>query len=565
VLFDSLTSDSTETADVTSLVELRTDLDLARHYRRNGWWRDKTFLDDLAESVRTRPDQPVLINGRTIDGTVRVVSYREFDQLVRRIAGAFDEFGVRTGDVVAFQLPDWWETAALLLACLRVGAVAQPIVPQLRTREIERVLATTGARVCITVDSWAGFGHARALAEVAPRLPQLRQRIVYGDAADTGAVDFHECFVNRPDPDLSSLSPVDPDQPSMVLFTSGSAGEPKGVLHTCNTIYAGTSGFMAEAVEGSGADRAATTMRVSHIACPLWAVFGVLLTGGAGVFQDVADPDRMLDLMARAEATRLLTSPPNLAALVAAQRERPRELTSLRTIMAGGTTVPPDMVPMVRETFGVPLRAVWGMTENVVGTAVRADDPQDWSAHSDGRPLPGLEVRVVTLEGEGATGALQVRGASMSVGNIADDIARISTTSTGDGDWFDTGDIARPDGRGGIRIEGRVADRVYDLHGEVIIPVREVEEELLQHPSVKDVAVISCTDGAREHVCAVVVPCGEPPTLEDLNEHLRERDMTELYFPNRLELVDELPRDPLGKLRKYQLRAKFDAGSTPNI
>lgn len=543
---------------MTTLVQLSADPDLARHYRNNGWWRDTTFLDDLAESARIRPDEPVLINGRTSDGAVRVVSYREFDQLVRRIAGGLDDLGVRGGDVVAFQLPDWWETAALLLACLRVGAVAQPIVPHLRAREIERVLARTGASVCVTVDSWAGYGHARALAEVAPRLPRLRRRVVYGDAGDTGAMDFHECFVDRPDPDLSSLTPVGPDQPSMVLFTSGSTGEPKGVLHTCNTIYAGTSGLMA-AVRGPAADRAGSTMRVSHIAGPLWSVFGVLLTGGAGVFQDVADSDRMLDLMAQAKTTRLLTSPPHLAALMAAQRARPRDLTSLHTIMAGGATVPPDMMPMVRETFGVPLRAVWGMTENVVGTAVRADDPPDWSVHSDGQALPGLEVRVVTPDGEGSTGALQVRGASMCVGTITKDIARISTTDTGHGDWFDTGDIARPDGRGGIRIEGRVADRVYDVNAEVIIPVRDVEEEILQHPSVKDVAIISCTDGTQEHVCAVVVPGAESPTLEDLHDHLRDSDMTELYFPNRLELVDELPRDPLGKLRKYQLRATFEA------
>jgi cyclohexanecarboxylate-CoA ligase len=546
---------------MTSLVHLTADPELARHYRGNGWWRDTTFLDDLAESVRTRPDEPVMINGRHADGTVRVVSYREFDQLVRRIAGGLDDLGVRTGDVVAFQLPDWWETAALLVACLRVGAVAQPIVPQLRGREIERALGRTGARVCVTVDGWAGFPHARALAEMAPRLPALRHRVVYGDAADTGAVDFQEFFVDRPDPDLSSVSPVHPDQPSMVLFTSGSTGEPKGVLHTCNTIYAGTSGFMAEAVVGPGPDRAASTMRVTHIACPLWAVFGVLLTGGAGVFQDVADPGGMLDLMERAAATRLLTSPPGLDALMAAQRERPRDLSSLRTIMAGGTTVPPDMVQVVREMFGVPLRAVWGMTENVVGTAVRADDPRDWSAHSDGSPLPGLEARVVTPEGEGTTGALQVRGASMCLGTITHDIADISTTDTGHGDWFDTGDIARPDGRGGIRIEGRVADRVYDLHGEVIIPVRDVEEELLQHPNVRDIAIISCADGTREDVCAVVVPDGEPVTLEELHEHLRKRDMTELYFPNRLELVDELPRDPMGKLRKFELRTRFESAA----
>lgn len=547
---------------MTSLGQLSVDPDLARHYRSNGWWRDTTFLDDLAQSVRTRPDEPVLVNGRAADDTVRVVSYREFHGLVRRTAGGLHDVGVRAGDVVAFQLPDWWETAALLVACLRVGAVAQPIVPQLRAREIERMLARTRARVCVTVDSWAGFAHARALAEMAPRLPGLRQRIVYGDAEDTGAVDFRECFVDRPDPDLSPLSPVRPDQPAMVLFTSGSTGEPKGVLHTCNTVYAGANGFMADVAGGADPDRAASTMRMTHVAAPMWALFGVLLTGGAGVFQDVADPDRMLDLMARAGATRLQASPPSLAALVAAQRARPRDLSSLRTISCGASTIPPELVPLARETFGVPLRAGWGMTENVIGTSVRAGDPQDWSAHSDGSAMPGLEVRVVP-EGDGDTGALQVRGASMCVGTITDDIATISTTGTGHGDWFDTGDIARPDGRGGIRIEGRVADRVYDVNAETIIPVRDVEEELLQHPGIEDVAIIACADGAREHVCAVVVPAGEPPTLEDLHDHLRKCAMTELYFPNRLEVVAELPRDPMGKLRKYQLRAMFEPEQAP--
>src|SRR5262249_5423415 len=146
-----------------------------------------------------------------------------------------------------------------------------------------------------------------------------------------------------------------------------------------------------------------------------------------------------------------------LMALLDAQGRRPRRLDSLHTITSGGVSIPPFLVPAVQRMFDVPLRAVWGMTEIVVGTLVGADDPPDWSTHSDGRALPGLELRVVTPDGQEGTGALQVRGPSLCLGTITSDIGQISSAVGEDG-WFDTGDLARADGRGGIRIMGRVVD-----------------------------------------------------------------------------------------------------------
>lgn len=545
---------------MTTLALLSTGPDLAHRYRQNGWWRDETFLDDLAAWARVHPDAPAFITGRTDPGgagrSIRELSYREYHEHVERFACGLYELGVRPGDVVAFQLPDWWETAALLLACMRVGAIAQPMVPELRARELERALTRTSARICIVVDRWAGFDHAAALAEVAPRLPHLRHRVVYGDAARTDALDFHECLAAARD--QAPMPTLNPDRPCLVLFTSGSTGEAKGVLHTFNTIYSGAKGFTAETTEfAPGVDRAAAALRVSHIAGPLWVVFGTLLSGGAGVFQDAFDADQLLDLMEQAEATRFLTTPPRLFQLVEAQNRRPRRLSALHTVAVGGATVPTQLVPAVREAFGVPLRSVWGMTEVVVGSIVGMNDPQDWSAHSDGRPLPGVEFRVETPDGQEGTGALQVRGASLCPGTITDDIGRIAPTTTAHDGWFDTGDIARSDGRGGIRIMGRVADRIYDPTATVIIPVRDVEDELLRHPDVGDVAIIACPDGVDEQVCAVVVPSGPAPTLADLREFLTARGMTEWYHPTRLEIVDALPRDPLGKLRKYVLRDQF--------
>src|SRR5215216_5929185 len=138
---------------MTTLALLSAGPDVARQYRANGWWRDGTFFDDLAEWVRVRPDAPAYVTGRSHDGSVSVLSYREFSEQVHRFAGGLHDLGVRTGDVVAFQLPD----------CLRVGAIAQPMVPELRSREIERALRRTSARVCVATDEWNGFDHGGAL------------------------------------------------------------------------------------------------------------------------------------------------------------------------------------------------------------------------------------------------------------------------------------------------------------------------------------------------------------------------------------------------------------------
>jgi cyclohexanecarboxylate-CoA ligase len=529
----------------------------ARHYRANGWWRDQTFVDDLTKWATLRPDQPALITGR--DGGVVTLTYGELQRHVRRVAAGLLELGVGSGDVVAYQLPDWWEHVALLLACMKVGATAQPMTTDLREREMVRVLGCTNATVVVTVDSWQGFDAGRAVADLQPQLPALRHRVVYGDAAACGAVDFRTQFLDRPDTSVRTPR-LDPDKVCLVLFTSGSTGEAKGVLHTFNTLYAGTSSMTSVVTGGDPTnDRAAATQRISHIAGPLWTVFGPLLTGGAGVLHDSPDADVLLDLMVHARATRLLTTPNRLALLVVAAKARPRELPSLRAVVSGGAPIPERLVHAVRETFGVELRAAWGMTEQVVGTVVPADAPPGWSAFSDGAPVPGIELDIDLPDGdESGTGELLVRGASMCVGTMLRDIGDVTAICETGQEWFRTGDLARHDGKGGIRLVGRVADRVINRgYSSLMIPVRDVEEELLQHPGISDAAVIAVPGGEFEDVCAVIVPTGVPPTLEQLRAHLTERGMTEWYHPNRLEVLDALPRDPLGKVRKYQLRDRF--------
>jgi cyclohexanecarboxylate-CoA ligase len=196
------------------------------------------------------------------------------------------------------------------------------------------------------------------------------------------------------------------------------------------------------------------------------------------------------------------------------------------------------------------------MTENGSVTITRPEDPADWAAHSDGYPVPWMEVRIDAGGSADGIGRLLVRGASQCLGYYRRD--ELYAGLVDDDGWFDTGDLARPDGRGGIRIAGRAVDLI--IRGSYKIPVLEVEAILQHHPQVREVALVGYTDPRLgERACAVVVPDGEPPTLEALCEHLRAEGVTEYFWPERIEVVDALPRTPIGKVQKHFLRERLAA------
>ena len=532
----------------------------AEQYRKLGVWRDESPLADLQRWRERTPDATAIIAHRADSADTLRLTYREFAQYVERCAGALYQLGVGPGQVVATQLPNWWETSALILACARVGAVVAPIMPTIRQRELERVLARTKASVCVTAGHWAGFEHAAALAEIAPRLPALRHRVVLGGQPAAGVVDFAEYFLRTP---WEERHPValrdaadDPDRAFLVLFTSGTTGEPKGVLHSHNTLYTGASTVATE--EGLGQqDTVLTPHPITHAGGMIVSLLIPLLSGMPTVLLDMWSPEAALDLMVGTGTTFLAAAPPFLGDLIAAQRERPRDLSALRLVIGGAMPIPRQLVAEVPEVLGVPLRSFWGMTEVTGITWTRSDDPVDWAAHSDGRPSAALEI---DLRSDGEItperpGRLFVRGAGVCLATIDGHSGELRIPAEQDDGWYDTGDLAVSDGRGGIRLRGRAADRVGS--GSFMLPVTDIENELLDHPVVDEVALVGYPDAhSGELPCAVVVARpGPPPTLDDLREYLRSRGMTEWYHPTRLEMVAGLPRNGLGKVRKELLRS----------
>jgi cyclohexanecarboxylate-CoA ligase len=515
-------------------------------------------VDDLGRAVERTPERAAIVAHGDGD-RVEVITYARLRELADRCAGALIELGVGPGDVVGIQLPNVWQLPVLYLACARIGAVVNPMQPILRRREVQFVLERTGCRVCVALESWRGFSYADMLAEVAEAVPTLEHRVVIGGGGRRGAVDFERHFLatpweeTHPPAELDRLAPA-ADDVAQVMFTSGTTGEPKGAVHSHNTLYAAMRcepyalGLDENVVIHMGSP-------LTHQAGFLYCWFMPIHLGGTAVFQEVWDGRVMLRLIEEHGVTLAMGATPFVLDAIAAQRAEPRRVSSLGMFVCGGTSIPSHLVQEAADVLGTELAALWGMTENGGVTLTAPGDPPELVADSDGRPVPWMELRIVDDDGrpcEGRrVGRLLVRGASQCLGYFKrPDLYAASLT---DGDWFDTGDLARSDGHGGIRIAGRSKDLI--IRGGENIPVVEVESALYQHPRVREVAVVAYHDARLgERACAVIAPEGEPPTLADLLGHLGDLGMAKQFWPERLELMDELPKTPSGKIQKFALR-----------
>jgi cyclohexanecarboxylate-CoA ligase len=529
----------------------------AEQYRAAGIWRDSGPVGDLRRWRDATP-HAVAIRAYQADSPARYISYGEYARYVERFAGALYELGVRPGQVVALQLPNWWQAGALILATARLGAVLAPIMTPIRSRELGRILNRVDATVCISVGQWAGFEHAAALREIAPRLPHLRHRVILGGpAARDDEIDFSSFFEDtaweRRHPVRLDDAEENPDRVAVVYFTSGTSGEPKGALHTSNTIYAGLTA-MTTAERIGHQDVLFTPHSLMHLMGQINLLIP-LLTGGCTVLLDSWSGERGLTVLAETGTTIFMAAPAFYHDLIAAAGGQRQDLPALRMPLTGVTTVPRQLVPEAQHVLGVPLRAAWGMTEVGIVTWTRDDDQTDWAAHSDGRPSPMMELdpRSTTEITREQPARLFVRGPAVCVATLGRDSPGVAVTAEHNDGWYDTGDLVTPDGHGGIRVVGRASDRIG---GMSMIPASDVEDQLRAHPRIGDVALVGYPDiHGGELACAVIVSTGFPAiTLHELRAYLLDQGMTERYIPAKLAHVPSLPHNNNGKVRKELLR-----------
>ncbi|HWL84503.1 MAG TPA: AMP-binding protein [Polyangiaceae bacterium] len=391
-------------------------------FRERGWWRNETWLDDLGRAAMRQPDRSAIFAHRALSRDDVRRSYAELRDWVDRFAGALLALGVERRQIVAVQLPNWWQFNAVAPACARIGAIVAPIPVDYRSRELAFILQRTEAPLYIGPAAWMGFSHRDMLREIAATTPSLRWRALVGLDGEAGAgeLDFDAHFnlsrdERHPPEELDRLAPS-ADDVCLVMYTSGTSGEPKGVVHSYNTLYAATRA-LAETMGLGGHDVIGSPSPVTGLAGFFYNFLVPLYAGGSAVYCDVADPDRLLTLAEEQGVTLLYAVPAQLLALIQAQERLRKKTAALKGVVTGSAPIPPALIRSVREVFGVRLHALWGMTECGGVTFTRQDDPEDWPANSDGSPISWMEIKIVPAEGEDSaglpagTGRLLVRGA----------------------------------------------------------------------------------------------------------------------------------------------------------
>jgi cyclohexanecarboxylate-CoA ligase len=515
------------------------------------------ILDDLGRHARERPGERAVVEVRA-DGSVHELTWGALENESTRIASALLRLAVREGEPVAFQLPNRLEFVTIALGTLRAGGVCEPLMPIFRERELEFMLRESAARVLFVPDTFRGRDHATMAEALGETVPSLEHVIVLGGAGgdtpaihpspETGTYQFGTGTYQSLRADLPVVAP---EQHAQLLFTSGTSGEPKGALHRHEVLDRAADHHIEHFGLGSE-DVIYVPSPLAHQTGFLYGMWIALRLGVPLVLQEVWDAEVGLDTMRRFGVTFVQAATPFLADLTRVAEEEGETPERLKTFVATGAAIPRDLARRSREVLGAEVGGAWGTTESCLGCAFAPGDPAELAWGTDGRALANVRLRVVDDGGEtlgtGEEGNFEVLTDCLFDGYL--NRPELTTEAiTADG-WYRTGDLARIDAHGYVRITGRVKD-VINRGGEKV-PVAEIEQLLHAHPAVRDVAIVAMPDERLgERACAFVVGDLDFETMLDYLDSAR---VAKTYWPERLELVESLPRTPSGKIQKFILR-----------
>jgi cyclohexanecarboxylate-CoA ligase len=515
----------------------------------SGLWRNQTINHFMAQALQACPDKAAVIAYRSGRAQADRLSYRELDTRVGRIAHALRTIGVGHSDVVSFQLPNWWEFIAIALACARIGAVANPIMPIFRQRELKFMLDFGESKVFFIPKEYKAFDFEAMAHDLLPQLSHS-PRLVVVDG--TGPDSFAQFLADAPADDVMKPD-LTANDVLLLMYTSGTTGEPKGVMHTSNTLFANLNAFI-ETYSLTQNDVILGASPMAHLTGFGYLAMIPLILNATTVLQDIWEPRQALELIRDERITFSMASSPFVADLCAAAEAGGPVSDQFANFCCAGAPIPPVLIERARKVLGLAVSSAWGMTECGAVTITEPRRTNEKSGSTDGRPVTGIQIKVTDIDGSelpvGGTGKLYARGSSMFAGYLK----RPHLNATDADGWFDTGDLAFLDKEGYVRINGRSKDLI--IRGGENIPVVEIENLLYKHPAVSMIAIVGYPDARLgEKACAfVTVKPGQQFSLEEMSRYLTENQVTKQYHPERLELMEDLPKTPSGKLQKFKLR-----------
>lgn len=537
--------------------DLYHDASTIQRHVRGGVWSNRTLDDYLQEHAGARGDKLAVVDRRWR------LTYAELDRLAHRVACGLLHLGLGPGDVISIQLPNWAEWLIVHCAATKIGAVTNSIGAIYREREVGYILDYADTALMVIPDTFRGFSYTAMLGALRPKLPDLRHVLVVGEDVPDGMRSFQDFLATSwEEPystaDLAALRP-DPNQVTTLIFTSGTEANPKGVMHTHNTLGVGTR--QPRDTFALGADDVVfMASPIGHITAVLMAARLPIMYGMTTVWQDHWNPEVAVDLIAREGCTMTFSATPFLHGLVHAANANRDTLKTFRLFGCGGAPIPRDLIRHAEDVHDFLVAAAYGSSEALVNSAITSTAPPDKRHGTDGRVLADVEARLVDPETgaptkPGEEGELQVRTPALFVGYYRD-AARTREACTPEG-WYRTGDLCTLDADRYLSVVGRKKDMI--IRGGANISAREIEELMFTHPKVASVACVAMPDPVlAERVCAFVI-CqpGAPLTFEEMIAFLKDQRIAAWKLPERLEIRDAFPMTASGKVQKYLLRAEI--------
>jgi len=502
-----------------------------------------------------RGDEIALLFG---DGTA--ATFAELAQEARDIATALARLGLNAGETVSFILPNWREAIPITIAASALGLVVNPIIPIYREAECLHILGDARARVLFTVEAWRGYDYRSMAERLQSQLPHLARVILV--RSDSGGASGYDEFRSDGAAALAreglALRPVDPNSTKMLLYTSGTTGRAKGVLHTHSSLSAARRAISDYWGLGPG-DVMFMPSPVTHVTGYMMGIEFPFFTGGKSALMARWDAQYAVEYVSAVGATTTVGATPFLQELLNASQEIGADLPSLRLFACGGASVPPDLIRRANSAWRrCRTFRIYGSTE-APGVTSGWIEPEHASlaADTDGR-VRGWDVKILSADLEdvplGQEGEIVVKGPGLFVGyhDPADNVGAFT-----DDDYFRTGDLGRLTSDGAIVVTGRLKDLI--IRGGENLSAKEIEDVLHRHPAIAEAAVVSMPhERLGEGVCAFVVlrTGADVPTLKGIAGFVEDEGLAKQKIPEALVVVTEFPRTASGKVRKDLLRAE---------